>query len=128
MLWNIQSGILPHVSTNQTLRKENRPAPGVGLFSTPSGIRAVQSPARAQILAVLAGRDLPFDEIVRPSGKAKSTVSVHLQVLEREGIIAGKADPANSRKKIFCLRSQHLGNLASAKPVIRDNNSEILTG
>jgi predicted hydrocarbon binding protein len=87
----------------------------------------VQSPARAQILTVLAKRDLPFDEIVRLSGKAKSTVSVHLQGLEREGIIAGKADPADSRKKIFSLRSQRLGDLASEKPVIRDDNSELLT-
>ena len=74
---------------------------------------------------MLAERDLPFDEIVRLSGKAKSTVSVHLQGLEREGIIAGKTDPADSRKKIFS-RSPHLGNLASAKPAIRDDNSEIL--
>ncbi len=108
-------------------KKKTDPAPGVGLFATPSGIRAVQSPARAQILTVLARRDLPFDEIVRLSGKAKSTVSVHLQGLEREGIVVGKTDPADSRKKIFSLRSQRLGDLASGKPVIRDDNRELIT-
>ncbi|MDD1702459.1 MAG: ArsR family transcriptional regulator, partial [Methanoregula sp.] len=85
-----------------------------------------QSPSRIQILSVLAGRELPFDEIVRLSGKAKSTVSVHLKGLEREGIVCGKIDPEDSRKKIFFIRSDRLGNLADKKPVIRDDETDVL--
>ena len=106
-------------------RKKANPSAGVGLFATSSGVRAVQSPARAQILSVLAEHELPFDEIVKCAGRAKSTVSVHLSGLEREGIIGGKPDPADSRKKIFYLRSERLGDLAGKRPVFQDNN-EIL--
>jgi hypothetical protein len=38
--------------------------PAVGLFSTPGGVRTVQSPVRMKILAMLAPGELPFDEIV----------------------------------------------------------------
>ncbi|MFA5237510.1 MAG: V4R domain-containing protein [Methanoregula sp.] len=111
---------------NKNTQKQKNAVPGVGLFATPSGIRAVQSPARAQILSVLSERELPFDEIVKRSGKAKSTVSVHLQALGREGIVAEKPDPADSRKKIFYIKSQYIGGLAAQKPVIRENNEALV--
>jgi len=101
--------------------KKHTPAPGVGLFATPSGTRAVQSPVRARILGLLAERDLPFDELVRRTRKAKSTVSVHLQGLEREGIVAERPDPADSRKKIFSLCSPYLGTISRTKPALVDN-------
>jgi len=98
---------------------------GVGLFATPSGVRAVQSKAQTEILSVLAERELPFDEIVQRSGKAKSTVSVHLQGLVRDGIVAEKTDADDSRKKIFFLRSPYIGGLAAQKPVIRDSAEQV---
>jgi len=94
--------------------------PGVGLFATPSGLRAVNSPARTRILSVLAEHELPFDEIVRLSGKAKSTVSVHLQGLEREGILTGRTDPEDSRRKLFSLRSPRVGDLAGVRPNLKE--------
>ena len=99
--------------------QEARPddSPGIGLFSTPAGIRTVQSPVRVKILSVLSTRDLAFDEIVRLSGRAKSTVSVHLRGLEEDGIIGSKTDPMDDRKKIFSLRSHPLGNLSGGIPV-----------
>ncbi|WP_292368645.1 V4R domain-containing protein [Methanoregula sp. UBA64] len=106
-------------------RRLKQAVPGIGLFATPSGVRAVQSPARAGIVAVLAERELPFDEIVKQSGKAKSTVSVHLQGLVREGIVDERPDPDDSRKKIFYLRSPYLGGLATKKPVIRDSADQV---
>jgi predicted hydrocarbon binding protein len=97
------------------------PAP-IELFSTPSGIRTVGSPVRVAILSVLSTRELSFDEIVRLSGRAKSTVSVHLKGLESEGIIGSRTDPADSRKKIFFLRSAPLGTL-SARDGLRDEGA-----
>ncbi|MCK9580758.1 MAG: ArsR family transcriptional regulator [Methanoregula sp.] len=86
--------------------------PAIGLFSTPAGIRTVGSPVRVKILSVLSTRNLTFEEIVRISGRAKSTVSVHLKGLEQDGIIGSKTDPEDERKKIFFLRSHSLGNLS----------------
>ena len=101
--------------------QKNRLVPGVGLFSTPCGIRAVKSPAQTRILTTLSGRELPFEEIVRSSGRAKSTVSVHLQGLEREGIVIGRPDPVDARKKLFSINSEYLGNLSGEKTEIREN-------
>lgn len=84
----------------------------IGLFGTRAGIRAVGSPVRVQILSVLRNQDLSFDEIVTLSGKAKSTVSVHLKGLQDEGIIGEKPDPDDLRKKIFFIQSDFLGDLS----------------
>lgn len=110
----------------QSPKRPGQSSPGIGLFATPEGIRAVSSPTRVRILSVLSGKELPFDEIVRLTGKAKSTVSVHLKGLEREGIVCGKSDPVDSRKKIFYIRSDHIGDLAENRPVIQDDNAGIL--
>nr|WP_320160394.1 V4R domain-containing protein [uncultured Methanoregula sp.] len=83
--------------------------PGIGLFGTRAGIRAVGSPVRIRILSVLRDRELSFEEIVALSGKAKSTVSVHLKGLLAEGIIGEKPDPDDMRKKIFFIQSDFLG-------------------
>jgi hypothetical protein len=83
----------------------------IGLFSTPAGIRTVQSPVRVKILSVLSTRDLTFEEIVALSGRVKSTVSVHLRGLAQDGIIGSRIDPEDERKKIFFLRSHPLGKL-----------------
>jgi uncharacterized protein len=106
------------MSTTAKARKKTAGIPpgdqfAIGLFSTPAGIRTVGSPVRVKILSVLSTRELAFDEIVRLSGRAKSTVSVHLRGLEEDGIIGSKADPKDERKKIFFLRSTSLGNLSA---------------
>jgi hypothetical protein len=93
------------------------PEDTIGLFSTPGGVRAVDSPVRSKILAILRARELPFDEVVQLTGKAKSTISVHLKDLLNQGIIGEKPDPRDSRKKIFFIRSNYLGNLSQEAPV-----------
>jgi hypothetical protein len=90
--------------------------PAVGLFSTPEGVRTVQSPVRKKILALLARGEHSFDEIVQESGKAKSTVSVHLRQLVRDGILGEKTHATDSRKKTFFLQSACLGTFAGRLP------------
>jgi len=85
----------------------------IELFATDSGVRAVESPVRVKILALLRDRELSFHEIVSETGKAKSTVSAHLKFLLHEGIIGEKPDLADSRRKNFYIRSRHLGELSS---------------
>lgn len=97
------------------------PLPTIGLFATEDGIRTVESPVRSKILAVLSGRELSFQEIVQSTEKAKSTVSAHLRALLKEGIIGEKPDLADSRRKIFYIRSRFLGEIS---PDIRYNDDD----
>ncbi len=83
----------------------------IELFATPGGVKAVKSPVRVKILSMLREGDLSFDEIVKFSGRAKSTVSSHLKSMSREGIISSRADPDDARKKIFFIQSEYIGKL-----------------
>ncbi len=87
----------------------------IGLFATSKGIRAIDSPVKAKILSMLREGELSFDQIVASSGKAKSTVSVHLKKLVDEGIIGSKPDPQDARKKIFFINSEYIGELSREK-------------
>jgi predicted hydrocarbon binding protein len=91
---------------------QSGPSPTIRLFATEDGIRTVESPVRSQILAVLNGRELSFQEIVQLTNKAKSTVSAHLRALLKEGIIGEKPDLSDSRRKIFYIRSRFLGEIS----------------
>ncbi len=109
-------------------RKENGLPAQIGLFSTRSGIRTVESPVRGKILTVLRSGELSFDEIVALSDKAKSTVSVHLKGLMDEGIIGSRPDPNDSRKKIFFIDSRFLGDLSCEPETEMDNEESRKTG
>lgn len=87
--------------------------PFVGLYSTENGISAVGSPVKVKILEMLAEHEMAFDELVEVSGRAKSTVSVHLRDLADAGIVSARADPEDGRKKIFFLHSLYLGGADS---------------
>ena len=89
-----------------------RQIPEIGLVVTADGVRTVESPVRVKILALLRDRELSFHEIVAETSKAKSTVSAHLKFLLQEGIIGEKPDLADSRRKIFYIRSRHLGDIS----------------
>jgi hypothetical protein len=87
----------------------------IELFATSKGVYAIDSPVRVRILSMLRKNELSFDQIVTLSGKAKSTVSVHLKKLVDEGIIDSKPDPEDARKKIFFINSEYLGELSHEK-------------
>ena len=78
-------------------KKENFNEMHIELFSTPEGIYAINSPVRVKILSMLRQGELSFDQLVELSGKAKSTVSVHLKRMADEGIIGSKTDPLDAR-------------------------------
>lgn len=83
----------------------------VEIFSTSEGLQVIKSPLRVKILSILRERDLSFDEIVKLSGRAKSTVSGHLKELSQEGIIGSRSHPTDARKKIFFIKSGYVGRL-----------------
>ncbi len=98
----------------------------IELFSTSEGIYAINSPVRVKILSMLRKGELSFDQLVELSGKAKSTVSVHLKRMVDEGIIGSKTDPKDARKKIFFIKSEYLGKL-SGKKVVTENIEEYVS-
>jgi len=83
----------------------------IELFATTQGVKAIKSPVRVKILSMLREGDLSFEELVKFSGRAKSTVSSHLKSLSQEGIINSRVDPYDARKKIFFLQSEYIGKI-----------------
>lgn len=75
------------------------------IFSTDAGIVALDSPVKLKILELLSQGTTSFDELVEQSGKAKSTISVHLDDLEKLNLIQEKNYPDDKRKKYFVLNS-----------------------
>ncbi|HOB18786.1 MAG TPA: helix-turn-helix domain-containing protein [Candidatus Methanoculleus thermohydrogenotrophicum] len=95
--------------------KPGRPGPirEIDIYSTPEGARAVGNPVRRAILAALRQREHSFDEIVTLAGRAKSTVSVHLQELAAAGVIGSRTDPDDARRKIFFLTGDPVGSVSA---------------
>lgn len=73
------------------------------------GATTITNPIRIEIMQALSEGEHSFDEIVCLVRRAKSTVSVHLERLERDGLISSKGHPKDKRKKIFFLTSQFIG-------------------
>lgn len=86
----------------------------IELFASRGGVHAIKSPVRVAILEMLADGEMPFDEIVERTGKAKSTVSVHLRDMVEEGVLGSRPDPADARRKIFFIAAERLGALSAA--------------
>jgi predicted hydrocarbon binding protein/predicted transcriptional regulator len=92
----------------------------IDLYSTPTGARAVENPVRRAILAALRERERTFDELVALAGRAKSTVSVHLQEMAAAGVIGSRADPEDSRKKIFFVTGDLVASVSPEDRVAGD--------
>jgi predicted hydrocarbon binding protein len=87
----------------------------IQIFSTGttkgSSVNVVKSPVKLKILSLLKGNEMEFDEIVRNIDKSKSTISVHLKSLRKEGVISFKMNPKDNRRKIFYINSKFLGEI-----------------
>lgn len=83
------------------------------LFSTETGVIAVDSSIRKQIIGLIEERDISFDEIVSQTAKAKSTISEHIKDLEQNDLITSRTDPQDFRKKILSLSAQFVGRLTN---------------
>ncbi|WP_431061744.1 V4R domain-containing protein [Methanobacterium sp.] len=95
--------------------KKNIKNSNIELFSTKEGINIIKSPMKAEIVSILNENEMNFDKIVEHTGKSKSTISEHLQALTDEGIIGEKPDKEDRRKKIFYIKSRHLGGVSTKK-------------
>jgi len=86
------------------------------IFSTREGIDVIESPVKSIILSELRKGQRDFQEIVKLTGKSKSTVSKHLTDLRGAGLILERTDPRDRRKKVFKLNSRYLGKLTRKPP------------
>ncbi|MDO5848628.1 MAG: ArsR family transcriptional regulator [Methanobrevibacter sp.] len=89
------------------------------------GINVVKSPVKLTILEMLRNNEMEFEEIVRNTGKSKSTISVHLKSLREENIISYKIDSNDNRKKIFYLNSEYLGSMDVSSSRVEDENVNV---
>lgn len=76
------------------------------LFSTDHGFIALNSPVKLKILELLKTGSRSFDEVVRSTGKAKSTISVHLTDLKSCELVEEQIDSTDKRKKMYFLNTQ----------------------
>jgi predicted hydrocarbon binding protein len=97
--------------------KKQRPIKFYSTGSRGSGLNVVKSPVKLTILSMLAENEMEFDEIVKNTGKSKSTISVHLKALRNDGVVSFKFNPDDQRKKIFYISSRFLGEIEAPKSV-----------
>ena len=97
-----------------------RPENQTELFYTEKGLVAVDSPVKLKILNLLKEDSRSFDEIVRHTAKAKSTISVHLNKLRARELVEEQVDLADRRRKTYYLTCQYLG--CSRKPALENYN------
>ncbi|KZX15907.1 V4R domain protein [Methanobrevibacter cuticularis] len=91
------------------------------------GVDVIKSPVKLIILSMLKDSEMEFNDIVKNTGKSKSTVSVHLKSLRENGIISFKFDPDDNRKKIFYINSRFLGEVEPPEPlVLKEQTIEFL--
>ena len=75
------------------------------LYYTGNGLVQVSNDVRRQILHELEERNLSLTELSKITGKAQSTLSVHLDKMISEGLITVHDDPEDSRRKVYSLVS-----------------------
>jgi predicted hydrocarbon binding protein/DNA-binding HxlR family transcriptional regulator len=80
------------------------------VYSTSTGLKQISNPVRQKILCELQSKDLSLTEIANLTAKAQSTLSVHLDKMVKEGLVASRDDPNDNRRKIFYLTSRPVGS------------------
>lgn len=94
--------------------------PAFDVYSTNTGLKQICNPVRQKILAELQGKDLSLTEIAILTGKAQSTLSVHLDKMVKEELVSSRDDPADNRRKIFFLCSRPVAKSTPPSAEMRD--------
>lgn len=75
------------------------------LYYTDKGLIHVSNDVRIDILDELSEKELSLTDLVKITGKAQSTLSVHLDKMMKDGIIKVAEDPNDSRRKTYSINS-----------------------
>lgn len=100
----------------------------IKIFGTENGVNVIDSPIKTKILSFLKNEELNGSDIVKLTGKSKSTISAHLKDLINVDIVDYKPDPIDGRRKIFYIKSRYLGELSSESELKNGDNGEIQKG
>ena len=97
------------------------------LYITPNGITQVSSDVKLKILHELAEKDLSLTEIAKKVSKAQSTISVHLDNMVEDKLIAVHDDLQDNRKKYYSLISIPFGKSVESSDESRELAFQMLT-
>ncbi|MCC7553011.1 MAG: ArsR family transcriptional regulator [Methanobacteriaceae archaeon] len=97
-------------------KKKQKPVQIFSKQDFSSEVNVIKSEVKLTILEMLKNKNMEFDEIVKNTGKSKSTISVHLKGLREKGIISYDVNPNDCRRKTFYLNSRFLGAVNVSKP------------
>ncbi len=95
------------------------------LYSVDDGsirsITQVSDPLHVRILSELSKTPLSMSEIAEITGKAQSTLSVHMEQLVNRNLISCEFDKNDSRRKIFTLISKKMASSKDTVDVPKDD-------
>lgn len=95
-------------------------------------ITQVSDPLHIRILNELSKAPLSMSDIAEITGKAQSTLSVHMEQLVNRNLISCEFDKNDSRRKIFTLVSRKMASSKDAVDGIKDDRwgsfDEVMTG
>lgn len=75
------------------------------IYRSEKGPVCITTPAHRRILAALQEGERSFGDIVDEAGKAKSTVSIHLNRMADEGLVSAREDEEDARRRWFSLEA-----------------------
>ena len=88
------------------------------LYAVSEEIVDLRDPTRIRIVHFLNESEKEFDEIVSFIGKAKSTISAHLDTLEQRGIIKSNVNKEDARKRSYEKVAKLIGMSSKNEPRI----------
>ena len=88
------------------------------LYATSKDIIELRDPTRMRIIHFITDASKEFDEIVAFIGKAKSTISSHLDTLEQRDLIKSIVNKEDARKKSYELIAKLIAMSSKNEPII----------
>lgn len=95
------------------------------LYHTEKWLVYVSNKLRIRILEELSKKSLSLTDLVEITGKAQSTLSVHLDKMLKDGIIKVEADPNDNRRKTYSISSACLVHTKDPDPESLEKAKEL---
>lgn len=107
-------------ASDAVLMVSARRPPRFEIWEAGDRIHSIDHPTRIKLLHALAEKPRRLADLVRITGKAKSTLSeLHVGPLVRDGLVWERPDPKDARSKILGLAGQRLGSSDVDVPRLR---------
>jgi DNA-binding transcriptional ArsR family regulator len=88
------------------------------LYAVDDRIVDLRDPTRIRIVHFVGDSEKDFDEIVTFTGKAKSTISAHMDTLEQKGLIKSIVNEQDARKKKYVTIAKLVAMSSKNEPII----------